>query len=292
VLITAGGLRAIELAIDALVDQGDRVAVEDPGYRAARRAFTAAGGEVVPVRVDQGGLDVRTLPRRARLVYVTPACQYPTGVTMTLARRLALLAWAARAGACVLEDEYDADFRFEGVPPPSLAALDPGRVLVAGSFSRAMFPSIRIGYLIAPPALVDAVRAVRDARDPDMASLPQLALADFIEGGHYVHHLRRMRVVYRARRDALATAARAAGLAVRATDAGLHLVCELPRGTDARAVAAAARARGVEAAPLAAFQQRGRAAPALVLGYGSVPPRRIRAAMSVLAEAIQSQPAP
>jgi GntR family transcriptional regulator/MocR family aminotransferase len=286
VLIVGGGQRAIELAAAAIVDPGDRVVIEDPGYPGARRAFTGAGARIVPARVDDTGVIVSDLPARARLAYVTPSCQFPLGVTMSLERRRALLGWAARAGAFVLEDDYDADFRFAGAPLPSLASLDRGgRVLVCGSFSRTLFPSIRLGYLIAPP-LVDPLRAVRDARDPDMPSLPQLALADFIDGGHYVHHVRRMRVVYRARRDALAAAARAAGLAVRATDAGLHLVCDLPRGTDARAVSARARALGVEAAALASFQLRGRAAPALVLGFGSVPPRRMRAAMAIVMDAI------
>lgn len=287
VLIVGGGQRAIELAAAAIVDVGDRVVVEDPGYPGARDAFVAAGAHVLPIRVDADGLDVAALPRRARLVYVTPSCQFPLGVSMTLARRTALLGWAARAGACILEDDYDADFRFAGEPLPALAALDRnGRVLYVGSFSRTLFPAIRLGYLIAPPPLVDALRAVRDARDADMPSLPQLALADFIDGGHYVHHLRRMRVLYRARRAVILAAARMAGLAVRASDVGLHIVCDLPARTDARAVAARARAAGIIAAPLASFHLRGRAPPALVLGFGSVPPPRIRAAMAALAEVI------
>jgi GntR family transcriptional regulator / MocR family aminotransferase len=287
VMIVAGGLRAIELAAEAILDAGDRVVIEDPGYAGARRAFTALGAQVIPVRVDGEGLDVAALPRHARLVYVTPSCQFPLAVSMPLARRAALLTWATRARAYILEDDYDADFRFAGAPMPALAALDrDGRVLHAGSFSRTLFPAIRLGYLIVPSPMVDSVRAVRALRDPDMASLPQLALADFIDGGHYVHHLRRMRVLYRARRDALGIAARAAGLVVRAGDVGLHVVCDLPPRKDARAIAAIARAAGVEAAPLATFQLRGRAPQALVLGFGSVPPRRIRTAMAILADAI------
>lgn len=289
VLIVGGGQRAIELAAAAILDVGDPVVVEDPGYPGARDAFAGVGARVVPVAVDCDGLAVAALPRRARLAYVTPACQFPLAVSLSLARRTALLAWAARAGACILQDDYDAEFRFAGTPLPSLAALDrDGRVLHAGSFSRTLFPAIRLGYLIVPPALVDAVGAVRDARDADMPSLPQLALADFIEGGHYVHHLRRMRVVYRARREVLLAAARSVGLAVRASEVGLHVVCDLPPRTDAHAVAAAARAAGVVAAPLASFQLRGRAPPALVLGFGSVPPTRIRAAMAVLAGAVDA----
>jgi GntR family transcriptional regulator/MocR family aminotransferase len=288
VVVVGGGQRALELAAAALIDAGDRVIVEDPGYPGARRAFAAAAARVIPVPVDRDGLDVTALPRRARLAYVTPSCQYPLAATLSLARRGALLAWARRAGAFIVEDDYDAEFRFAGAPLPSLAALDrDGRVLHTGSFSRTLFPAIRLGYLIVPTALVDAVRAVRDVRDPDMPSLPQLALADFIDGGHYVHHIRRMRVLYRARRDALLAAARSVGLAVRASQVGLHVVCDLPPRSDARAIAAAARAGGVLVAPLAAFQLRGRARPALVLGFGSVPPPRIRAAMAVLAAAVR-----
>ncbi|HEY0481242.1 MAG TPA: PLP-dependent aminotransferase family protein [Kofleriaceae bacterium] len=285
VLIVGGGQRAIEVAAAAILDPGDRVVVEDPGYPGAREAFLAAGAELLPVRVDRDGLDVAALPRRARLAYVTPACQFPLAVPLSLARRTALLRWATRAGAVIVEDDYDAEFRFAGAPLPSLAALDrDGRVLQAGSFSRTLFPAIRLGYLIVPPALVEAVRAVRDARDPDMPSLPQLALADFIEAGHYVHHLRRMRVLYRARRDVLIAAARAAGLTVRLGEVGLHIVCDLPPGCDARTVSSTAAAAGITAAPLAAFQLRGRAPQAIVLGFGSVPPARIRSAMALLAE--------
>jgi GntR family transcriptional regulator/MocR family aminotransferase len=288
VLIVGGGQRAIELAAAAIINAGDRVVVEDPGYPGARDAFAAAGAHVIPIGVDRDGLDVAAIPHRARLAYVTPSCQFPLAVTLSLARRTALLAWAARANACIIEDDYDAEFRFAGAPLPSLAALDrDGRVLHVGSFSRTLFPALRIGYLIAPAAQVDALRAVRDARDPDMPSLPQLALADFIDGGHYVHHLRRMRVLYRARREVLLAAARSVELAVRASEVGLHVVCDLPQRTDARAVAAAARAAGVVVAPLAAFQLRGRAKPAVVLGFGSVPPPQIRSAMTVLAVALR-----
>jgi GntR family transcriptional regulator/MocR family aminotransferase len=167
VLIVAGGLRAIELAAEAILDAGDRVVVEDPGYAGARRAFAAVGAHVIPVRVDREGLDVAALPSHARLVYVTPSCQFPLAVSMSLARRAALLTWAIRARAYILEDDYDADFRFAGAPLPALAALDrDGRVLHAGSFSRTLFPAIRLGYLIVPSTMVGSLRAVRGLRDP------------------------------------------------------------------------------------------------------------------------------
>lgn len=286
VLLVGGGQRAIELAAAAVVAPGDRVIVEDPGYPGARHGFAAAGGQIVARPVDRDGLIVDGLPR-ARLVYVTPSCQYPLGVTMSLARRQALLAWAARTGACIVEDDDDSELRFEGAPLPALAALDRGgRVLYVGSFSRTMFPAIRLGYLISPLALIEPLRAVRVLRADPMPSLTQLALADFIAGGHYVHHVRRMRGVYRARRDELCSAAAAAGLVIRVAEAGLHAICELPRGRDANAICAAAGARGVEVVTVASFHARGRAAPALVLGFGVASPRRIRAAMAILGEVV------
>ncbi|MEO7733527.1 MAG: PLP-dependent aminotransferase family protein [Kofleriaceae bacterium] len=289
VLLVGGGQRAIELAAAAVLAPGDRVIVEDPGYPGARHGFAAAGADVLARPVDHEGLIVEGLPR-ARLVYVTPSCQYPLGVTMSLERRLALLAWAARARACVVEDDDDGELRFRGAPLPALAALDrDGRVLYVGSFSRTMFPAIRLGYLIAPLALVEAVRAVRAVRADPLPSLTQLALADFIAGGHYVHHVRRMRGVYRARRDELRSAAAAAGLVVRVADAGLHAICELPRGSDAGAICAAAGARGVEVVTLASFHARRRAAPGLVLGFGVASPRRIRVAMGILGEVVAAR---
>src|SRR5262249_13021379 len=228
VFIFGGGQRALEFAAAAFLDAGDHAWMEDPGYSGARTLLRAAGATVAAMPVDDEGLVVGS--GQARLVYVTPSCQFPLGVTMSLARRRALLRWATKAGACILEDDYDCDFRYGGPALPSLQALDPGRVLYAGSFSRTMFPALRLGYLVVPAALADSLRAVRAALEDFLPSVTQLALADFIVDGHYARHVRRMRVLYRERRDALVAAARAAGrgrLRLRPVGAGLHAVPDL-----------------------------------------------------------------
>jgi GntR family transcriptional regulator/MocR family aminotransferase len=293
VLILDGGQRALELATSALLDPGDAAWMEDPGYHGARAVLRAAGARVVPVPVDDQGLIVargEALAPRARLVYVTPSCQYPLAVTLARARREALLAFAERASACIVEDDYDGEFPGDGEALPAIHALDRrGRVLYAASFSRTMFPAIRLGYLVAPPGLVDRLRAARAALEGALPSLTQLALSDFIAEGHYGRHLRRMKMAYRARRAALAAAIAATGapLALRPTHAGLHVVADLPPEIAAAAVSAAAAERGVEAAPLARFAASKRAAAnALVLGVGAVHPSRARDARERRAAAI------
>jgi GntR family transcriptional regulator/MocR family aminotransferase len=285
VMLWSGAQAALEFAFTALVDPGERARMEDPGYPGARNALVSAGAAVALAPIDREGM---TVPRgTARLAYVTPSCQFPLGVTMSLARRRALLAWAERSDACIVEDDYDCEFRHAGAPVAALHALDQaGRVIYVNSFSRTMFPSLRLGYLIAPAALVDRLRAARTTREEHLPSLAQLALADFIAEGHFVRHLRRMRVAYRARRQALVDAARATGvLRVRPIEAGLHAVVDID--ADAGAVAAVAARRGIIVAPLASFYAAGAApAQALVLGFGAVPPDKTRAAVAELAAAV------
>jgi GntR family transcriptional regulator / MocR family aminotransferase len=294
VLVFAGGQRALEFAASALLDPGDTAWMEEPGYPGARNVLRSAGADIARVPVDGQGLVVsagEASAGGARLAYVTPSCQFPLGVTMSLARRRQLLRWADAANACVVEDDYDAEFRHAGAPLAALHGLDAaGRVLYVGSFSRTMFPAIRCGFLIAPPGLVDRLHAARATMEENLPSLVQLALADFIAEGHYARHVRRMRVLYRARREALLEAAAAAGprrLRIRPAESGLHAIADLAPGLDPVAVSAAAAARGVEAAPLSRFYEGPPAGPpALVLGFGAVKPERARAAMGKLAAAI------
>ncbi|HWM88680.1 MAG TPA: PLP-dependent aminotransferase family protein [Kofleriaceae bacterium] len=293
VLLFAGGQRALEFAVAAVLDPGQSAWMEDPGYPGARSVLRAAGASVTCVPVDQEGMVVvagQEMAGDARLVYTTPSCQFPLGVTMSPARRQQLLAWAAQANACIVEDDYDAEFRHAGPALASLAGMDrSGRVLYMGSFSRTMFPALRIGFLVAPPALVDRLRAARATMEEQLPSLAQLALADFIAEGQYARHLRRMRVLYRARREALLSAAADAGgkLRVRPAESGLHVIADLPEGVCAAEVSAAAARRGVEAAPLSLFYADGRASPAaLVLGFGAVDAKSARAAMEELAAAV------
>jgi GntR family transcriptional regulator/MocR family aminotransferase len=288
VLLFAGSQRALDFAAATMLDPGDAAWMEDPGYPGARQALRGAGAVIADVAVDDEGLDVAAGERAApaaRLVYTTPACQYPTGVAMSARRRAALIAWASGAGACLVEDDYDADARLGGPQPPPLAALAPGRVLHVGSFSRTMFPSLRIGYLVVPDHLVDRLRAARAALEEPLPSLFQLALADFISDGHFARHLRRLAGHHRARREALEAAAAKVGLAVRAGSTSLHVVVELGR-LDAAAVAAAAARRGVEVRPLADFATRATVRSALVLGFGAVPPEQMAAPVAELARAL------
>jgi GntR family transcriptional regulator / MocR family aminotransferase len=235
---------------------------------------------ILPVPVDAEGLDVELGARRAgeaRLAYVTPSHQYPLGVPMSLPRRLALLRWASRARAWVIEDDYDSEFRYGARPMPCLHGLDvDGRVIYVGSFSNTLFPSLRLGFLVVPP----------DLQDGD-----QTVLADFIVEGHFARHLRRMRVAYRERLEAMTAAAErycGGALRVRPTRTGLHAIADL-EGVDAGAVSREAAAPGVEATALAAyFAGREKPANALVLGFAAVRLEAARRGMERLAGAIEA----
>ncbi len=295
VYVVAGSQRAMELIFHLLLDPGDEAWVEEPGYPGTHNALVSAGARIRLVRVDADGLDVEAGMRRsgqARLVYVTPSHQFPLGVPMSLPRRLALLKWAAAAGAWVVEDDYDSEFRYGARPIPSLHGLDvDGRVVYIGSFSKTLFPALRLGFMIVPPDLQEAMLAVRRGADIHPPRLDQAVLADFMLGGHFERHLRRMRGAYRERLEALEDAAvrRCDGmLRLRPTRTGLHAVGDLV-GVDAVRVYEQAAARGVEVMPLAAYCfGRMRAPNALVLGFGAVRPDSLDAGMQRLAAAIEA----
>lgn len=279
IVVVAGAQQGLDLICRVLLDPGDRVWMEEPGYPGARSALLGSGARIVPVRVDAEGLDVQAGVRRAgdaRLVYVTPSHQYPLGVPMSLRRRLALLKWAAAARAWVIEDDYDSEFRYATRAIPCLHGLDiDGRVIYVGSFSKTLFPALRLGFVIVPTALQDRLVAARRVADQHPPVLDQAVLADFILDGHFSRHLRRMRIAYRERLEALTAAAeRFCGgvLRLRAVRTGLHAVADLD-GIDAFRVSLEAAKRGVEAAPLAAyFAQPARALNGLVLGFAAVRP--------------------
>jgi GntR family transcriptional regulator/MocR family aminotransferase len=295
VVMVAGAQQGFELICRLLLDPGDRAWIEEPGYPGARSALCAAGARIVPVRVDADGLDVDHGARRAgdaRLVYVTPSHQYPLGAPMSLARRLALLAWARAARAWVIEDDYDSEFRYGARPMPCLHGLDvDGRVIYVGSFSKTLFPALRLGFVIVPADLRERLVAARAAADQHPPTLDQAVLADFIVEGHFGRHLRRMRVAYRERLEALQTAAARwchGVLRVRPVRTGLHAVADLD-GVDAGRVSREAASRGVEATPVSAyFAERRGAVNGLVLGFGAVRPDASRRAMERLAAAIEA----
>ncbi len=206
IVITSGAQQGISLCAQLLVDPGDVVAVENPGYRAAGHAFAVAGADVRGVPVDDDGLDCAALGglSHCRLAYVTPSHQYPTGVVMSLPRRLELLAWAERNDGWIVEDDYDGEYRYSGAPLAPLAALDrQGRVLYVGTFGKVAFPALRLGYLVLPPGLVNAFarRRAVDVRHSEVST--QAVMAEFMAAGHFQRHIRRMRRAALVRRDAL-----------------------------------------------------------------------------------------
>jgi GntR family transcriptional regulator/MocR family aminotransferase len=274
VIVTAGAQQALDLIARVLLRPGDAAWIEDPGYFGACETLTAVGADVVAVPVDAEGMDVaagESMNPRARVAYVSPSHQYPLGVTMSMRRRLALLDWAERSNAWVIEDDYDSEFRYVGRPLSSLQGMDAerrgsthGRVLYVGTFSKTLFPSLRLGYLIVPPMLVDAFEAAKAAADRHTSTVDQAVLTEFIDEGHYARHVRRMRLVYAARQETLISATAAhlgRWLDVRPSPAGMHLVGwirkELLRGgISDMALSRAAMDDGVIVSPLSAHRLR------------------------------------
>jgi GntR family transcriptional regulator/MocR family aminotransferase len=292
VLVVAGAQSGLDLIGRLLLDPGDAAWTEDPGYPGARGALLAAGARIVPVPVDGEGLMIHAAPEgEARVAYVTPSCQFPLGVPLSLARRQALLAWARRSQAWVIEDDYDCDLRHSRVPLPCLHALDPdGRVIYVGTFSKTLFPALRLGFLIVPRDLQPGFVRARLATDLHPPLLEQRVLAAFIEGGHFERHLRRMQAAYAERLDELRRAIERSGapLRLRPVQAGMHAVVDV-EGVSAERVHAEAAARGVETMPLAwYFQNAGQHPNALFIGFGAVPPTQLRTGVTRLARAIES----
>ncbi len=293
IIIVAGSQQALYLIAHLLTDPGDVVWMEDPGYRGARVAFLSAGATVAPVPVDEEGfaLDaVAATKPAARLVYVTPSHQFPLGTTMSLRRRLALLEWAARTSAWVIEDDYSSEYRYAGKPLAAMQGLDrAGRVIYLGTFSKVLFPAIRLGYLIAPPPLVEAFCATRALLDRGSPTLDQAVLADFIAEGHFGRHIRRTRVLYADRQAALLDACRKelrGLLDVSPSEAGMHVLGWLPDRCGDQLVSERAAAQGVHAPPLSAYSIVPPRRGALVLGYTCAQPRALRAAARRLARVI------
>lgn len=296
VYIVNSAQRGLDLVCRLLLDAGDLGAVEDPGYPGAWSALASAGARIVPIPVDGCGIDSTALAmqRGIRLVYVTPSHQFPLGAHMTLARRRALIEWAAANAAWIVEDDYDSEFRFDERPQPCLQGLDTsGRVIYVGTFSKSVFPALRIGFVIAPADLCEQLVAVRGAlADPQPPSLDQAILAEFIAEGQFGRHLRRMHALYAERLAALESAAvRWCGgaLALRPTRTGLHAVAALcDSDLDAERVRDVARQRGVEVATASEYMLGSPAVPALVLGFGGVSPAQIDSGMQELAAAIDA----
>jgi GntR family transcriptional regulator/MocR family aminotransferase len=289
VLVVNGSQQALDVAARVLVNPGDVVAIEEPGYRGARAVFTAMGAKVVPVPCDGEGIVVDWIPDEARVIYVTPSHQFPTGAVMSASRRLELLAKANRTGAVIVEDDYDSEFRYEGRPLAALQGLDEGgRVIYTGTLSKVLLPALRLGYMVAPPRLQPAITGAKWLTDRHVALLYQAVLALFIDEGHFERHLRRMRKVYETRRATMLAAFdehfgdRAT---ITGTESGMHIMVNIHGVEDADTFMERARARGVgiysantyyvgEPPPGASF----------VMGYSSVSEDGIRRGIGILRE--------
>jgi GntR family transcriptional regulator / MocR family aminotransferase len=301
VVIVTGSQQALDLSARLLLDPGDHVWIEDPGYLGTRAALIAAGAQLVPVPVDDEGLDVSAgviCEPDARLAVVTPSHQFPLGSTMSLTRRLALIEWASRTASWVVEDDYDAEFRYVGKPLTALQGIDGrGCVIYVGTFSKSLFPGIRLGYLVAPPRLVDGFVAAHLATDMHAHLLEQAVLADFIEGGHFERHLRRMRLLYAERQAAVVDAAKhelGGILEVNPADSGLHLMGWLASGLDDACAAREAANVGVDVWPLSLHSLRPYHRAALLLGYAGLSRQETQSGIQRLARALDrvSRPMP
>lgn len=296
VLLVAGFQQGINLAAHLFIGTGSPVVMEAPTYRGAAFLFESYGGRVLPVPVDAHGIDVGRLPTgRVKLVYVTPSHQFPTGVTLALQRRLALLEWAASTGAYVLEVDHDADFRYEGSPLPSLQSLDRnGCVIYLNSFSRSIGPGLRIGYMVVPRDLIRPALTLKSLMDNGLPWLEQAALTQFIRDGSWETHLKRLRHACQLRRDALIGALRSSipGVSISGAEAGTHVYVELPRHAPAAAqLQAACRRERVSIYPLAdtpawLYEHVEDHERCLLFGYTHLTEAQIRAGVATLGRAI------
>jgi GntR family transcriptional regulator / MocR family aminotransferase len=293
VVVTSGSQQALDLTARVLLDAGETAWVEDPSYLGARGAFQAAGVVCAPVALDAEGLSVADGEARApeaRLVYVSPSHQYPMGMTMSLGRRMALLEWARRRRAWIVEDDYDSEFRYAGRPLASLQGLDTAdRVIYTGTFSKVLFPALRLGYLVAPEAVASALASAKALVDRQSPGLDQALVAEFLAEGHFARHVRRMRALYRERQEALVAESRkelAGRLDVEPSEAGMHVIGWLRGVADDAAAARSAAGHGVATTALSAYAVRRRVAPGLVMGYACVTPRQIREGVRKLAAAL------
>ena len=296
IMVVNGSQQALDLSARVLLDPDSPVWIEEPGYVFLRHVLTLSGCRLVPVPVDGEGLDVAAgikLCRNARVAYVTPSHQYPLGATMSVARRLQLLEWAHKSNAWIVEDDYDSEYRYESMPVASMQGLDPGsRVIYIGTFSKTLFPSLRLGYMVIPPALVDRFLAVRQSNDLGPSHLYQAALADFISAGHFTRHIRKTRQLYAERRNALAQALQkefGSEIEILGAEAGMHLVVTLPPGLSDQKISARAAQDGLWLWPLSAAYAGPHVRQGFVLGFGGTKADEMLHQVRRLRKAIRSE---
>ena len=294
VLITSGTQQSIDLCARLLTDAGDCAWVENPCYWAARRVLEVNGLQLHPVPVDNEGMAPSTQDFRVkpRLIYTTPSHQYPKGMVMSYGRRRLLLDYAQNCNAWIIEDDYDSEFRFEGRPISSLQGMDQhGRVLYLGTFSKVMYPGIRLGYMVIPPQLVASFKSgLYELQRPGQVMI-QAALADFIEEGHFASHIRRLKQTYSERRRILQTALApiaSVGARLSSVDSGLHLVVEFDAEVDDVKVAALAAEKGLRVYPLSAYCIGEHCEKGLIIGYAYAATENVSHYGNLLAEVIQT----
>lgn len=293
VIIVNGSQQALDLSARILLNDGDVACVEDPGYLGSLAAIRGSEATVLPIPIDAEGFDVDVARERAphaKLISVTPSRQYPLGVTMSLVRRLELLNWASDIDAWILEDDYDSEYRYKGFPLAALQGLDTeGRVIYIGTFSKLMFPSLRLGYMVVPPDFVESFTSAHAVTDRGSSWLHQSVMAEFIAEGHFTRHVRKMRTLYAQRQAALVAAAHRylkGILDVRPEDAGMHLVGRMPEGwSDVRASKLVAGA-GIETEALSSFSIETRNHHGLLLGYTGVTEPEIEDGVRTMAKAL------
>lgn len=293
VLIVAGSQQALAITARVLFDAEDSVWIEEPGYWLAKNVFRGAGCRLIPVPIGEEGMDVAAgikLCKKARAAYVTPSHQFPLGTTLSASRRLQLLDWAQRSGSWIIEDDYDSEYRFESMPIASLQGLDlNARVIYIGTFSKVLFPALRLGYMVIPPDLMDKFVAVRYAMDIFPPYLSQEIVTDFMLAGHFARHIRRMRTLYNERRTALVDSIKkefGAALEVHGAEAGLHLVVTLPPGINDVELATRAADEDLWLWPLSSAYAGKSPRHGFILGFGSTPAAQIPAAVRRMREVL------
>ena len=293
VLVVSGAQAGLDLTLRLLLDVGDTALIEDPCYLGIRGALTGVGARIRAVRVDDQGFDIargETLAPEARVALVAPSHQFPMAVTMPLERRVMLLEWARRRNAWIVEDDYDSEFRYVGRPLSPLQSLDrDGRVIYVGTFSKVLYPSLRLGYVVVPDRLLDAFWALQRFSNATPPIFDQAAVASFIEEGHFARHIKRMRQAHHERGSALVDAARSVfsdSVSVRPPQAGLHTLLNLPTGLQDETVADIAATKGIDVRPLSMYAIDARPTSSLALGFACLPGRKMEPALRVLKAAV------
>lgn len=293
IIIVSGSQLALQICARGLLTSSDGVCVEEPGYAGARDALQASGAALIPIPVDDEGISIQKLSsyrKKVRVVYVTPSHQYPLGMLMSASRRLELLDWAEQNRSWIIEDDYDSEYRYASRPLGSLQGMDnSARVIYIGTFSKVLFPSIRIGYIVVPNELLKTFVHIRESLDIFSPTLYQLALADFIEQGHFARHLRRMRSIYVERRNALiASLQKHFGNSLTAynADGGLHLCAFLPEKMNDQEIAQNAAKRGISIMPLSSCYAGKKSKSGLVLGFACANKPQIETATKILSQII------